>query len=223
VARMARTSTKERARSRTLPEIELRAFWRAADGAGVFGRYLQFTLLTATRRNESAHLRRAEIKGTEWTIPAHRYKSKIDHLVPMSDAAVAVLGKVPKVGKGDFVFTTADGKPIAGFGCRKATFDKLMLAGLRKIDPGAIEMQRWTLHDLRRTARSLMSRAGVSSDHAERCLGHVIGGVEGTYDRYEHAREKRQAFTKLADLADRIVNPESNVVSFAERTSVNSR
>jgi integrase len=67
------------------------------------------------------------------------------------------------------------------------------------------------LHDLRRTARSLMSRAGVNSDHAERCLGHVIGGVRGTYDRHEYYAEKQKAYEALAAQIDRIVNPRDNV------------
>jgi len=58
---------------------------------------------------------------------------------------------------------------------------------------------------LRRTARSLMSRAGVPSDHAERCLGHVIGGVRGVYDRHEYHREKARAFEALAAEIARIV------------------
>ena len=70
----------------------------------------------------------------------------------------------------------------------------------------------WTLHDLRRTARSLMSRAGVPTDHAERCLGHVIGGVRGVYDRHEFHAEKKRAYEALAVQIDRIINPEENVV-----------
>ena len=59
----------------------------------------------------------------------------------------------------------------------------------------------WTLRDLRRTARSLMSRAGVPADHAERCLGHVMPGA------YEYLEEKRDAFNKLAASIKGIVNP----------------
>jgi integrase len=66
-------------------------------------------------------------------------------------------------------------------------------------------MPPFRLHDLRRTARSLMSRAGVPSDHAERCLGHVIGGVRGVYDRHEYHDEKARAYVALARLIDRIV------------------
>jgi hypothetical protein len=50
-----------------------------------------------------------------------------------------------------------------------------------------------------------MSRAGVSGDHAERCLGHVIGGVRGVYDRHEYHAEKQQAYEALAGIIERIV------------------
>jgi hypothetical protein len=61
-----------------------------------------------------------------------------------------------------------------------------------------------------------MSRAGVPSDHAERCLGHVLPGIRSTYDRNEYLLEKRYAFEALAALVDRIVNPADNVVAFGE-------
>jgi integrase len=224
---MARTTIKGRARKRVLSEMEITAFWRAADESGTFGRYLQFLLLTATRRNEAAHMRRAEIDSNEWTIPAPRYKTNIDHLIPLSREAIAVLASVPKLGRGDLIFTPDGQRPLSGFGCRKEAFDRAMLVQLRKIaeeagdDPAGVQLERWTLHDLRRTARTLMSQAGVPSDHAEACLGHVKQGVEGTYDRYQYRAEKKVGFAKLADLIDRIVDPGSNVVSFAERTSVN--
>jgi integrase len=73
-------------------------------------------------------------------------------------------------------------------------------------------MDHWTFHDLRRTSRSLMSRAGVPADHAERCLGHVIAGVRGAYDRHAYLSEKRSAFEALAALVGGILDPKSNVV-----------
>jgi hypothetical protein len=59
-----------------------------------------------------------------------------------------------------------------------------------------------------------MSRAGIDADIAERCLGHVIGGVRGVYDRHSFLEEKRKAFDKLAGLIERIVSPQDqdNVV-----------
>jgi hypothetical protein len=50
-----------------------------------------------------------------------------------------------------------------------------------------------------------MSRAGVPSDHAERCLGHVIGGIRGTYDRHNYAAEKATALAALARIISDIV------------------
>jgi integrase len=68
-------------------------------------------------------------------------------------------------------------------------------------------LPNWTLHDLRRTAKTLMTRAGVRPDISERVLGHVIAGVEGTYDRHSYADEKRDALEKLAAMIERILNP----------------
>ncbi len=63
------------------------------------------------------------------------------------------------------------------------------------------------MHDLRRTAKTLMQRAGVRPDISERVLGHVIPGVEGVYDRHSYLDEKRDALNKLATMVDDIVNP----------------
>jgi integrase len=63
----------------------------------------------------------------------------------------------------------------------------------------------WRLHDLRRTARSLMSRAGISSEISERVLGHAIPGVAGVYDRHSYVPEKRDAVQKLAAEIARVV------------------
>jgi integrase len=131
--------------------------------------------------------------GTEFTVPAARHKSKRDFLVPLSEAAQAVLARVPVSGSKGLVFTTYGEAPISGFSKTKRAFDKAVLKELRQSDQHAKAPERWTNHD-RRTARSLMSRAGVPPNHAERALGHVIGGVQGTYDRCQYAAEKRQAF-----------------------------
>jgi integrase len=78
-------------------------------------------------------------------------------------------------------------------------------------------MPGWTLHDLRRTARSLMSRAGVRPEIAEKVLGHVAGGVEGVYDRHSYRDEKRDALARLATLVDGIVSPRDNVTPMRKR------
>jgi integrase len=77
-------------------------------------------------------------------------------------------------------------------------------------------MPRWTPHDLRRTARSLMAEAGVAENVAERVLGHALLGVHGVYNRYAYADEKADALQRLAAKIEAIVNPPSgNGVPFA--------
>jgi integrase len=212
---MSRIRPEERARDRVLDDAELRVVWRAAEAAGTaYGHMVRFILLTATRLREAASMAREELSadGREWLIPAARYKSKRDFLLPLSKSAQAVLASVPVIGK-RWVFTSNGEVPINGFSKSKRRFDAQVLVEVRKIDPAAKPLPRWTPHDLRRTARSLMSRAGIGPDHAERALGHVIGGVRGVYDRHEFKEEKRNAFEALAMQIERILNPTDNVVT----------
>lgn len=163
-------------------------------------------------------MQRAELSkdGAEWTIPGTRYKTKLDHLVPLSKSAQKMLAKVPAIagkdGKVTWVFSTNGTTPISGFSKFKAAFDERVT----EANQGK-ELERWTPHDLRRTARSLMSRAGISADHAERCLGHVIPGIRGVYDRHEFKAEKRHAFEALATLIERIIDPKDNVRALRAR------
>lgn len=72
----------------------------------------------------------------------------------------------------------------------------------------------WSIHDLRRTARSLMSRIGIAHEVAENLLGHTIPGVAGIYDRHGYETEKAAALAKLATTIGQIVDPTDNVVAF---------
>ena len=60
-------------------------------------------------------------------MPPERFKSNASHLVPLSDAAIAIIEALPRFTKGDHVFTTTYGeKPVAGFSKAKARMDQLM-------------------------------------------------------------------------------------------------
>jgi integrase len=217
---MARTKPRERARERTLTDDELRAVWNTAEHSErSFGRLIQFLLLTAARRNEGARITASELSNDNWTLPAARNKTKVDLIRPLSEEATRVLSLLPNIVGCNFVFSTDGKSPISGFSKFKRDFDKAVTATLHEHDPEAKPLLNWTLHDLRRTARSLMSRAGVPTDHAEMCLGHVITGVRGTYDRYEYHAEKKAAYRTLAAQIDRIVNPKDNVISIAKQRS----
>jgi integrase len=191
-----RTSIRERARTRILDDAELRKVWIAAEqDTTPFGPFLRFTLLTATRRGESAGLHRRELSdgGTVWVVPAARYKSKRDTLIPLSKAAQQIIAGQPV--RGPYVFGVDGSRPLGGFNDRKKNLD------------ARSGVSGYGLHDLRRSARTLLSRAGVAADIAEMCLGHAFVGVRGVYDRFQYIDEKREAFEALAQMVERLVRP----------------
>jgi integrase len=196
------------ARSRILSDDELRIIWPVLGESGTLGALLKGLLLTAARRSDVAGMARSEIdKDGIWEIPAERYKTKRSHALPLSKAALALIKEQPP---GEYVFPSREGTPFSGFAKSKAALDRAILAAIRKAaKPGekVKPLPHWTLHDLRRTARTLMARAGVRPDVSERVLGYVIAGVAGVYDRHSYADEKRDALEKLAGMVERIVNP----------------
>jgi integrase len=202
---MARTKPRERARTRTLSDDEVSALWAVTEAQGFFGAFVRVLLLSAQRRSEVAYMCRGEITadGT-WSIPAERYKTKRSNVVPLSVEALAIIEAQPARPDG-YVFSPT----YATHGKPKAKLDD----ALKAANDGK-PFAPWTLHDLRRTAKTLMVRAGVSNHVSERVLGHVIAGVEGVYDQYDYLQEKRDALKKLAGEIDRIVNPhpQDNVV-----------
>ncbi|WP_339033638.1 tyrosine-type recombinase/integrase [Bradyrhizobium symbiodeficiens] len=212
---MARTKPKELARKRILADDEIRDIWSALDlmtEPACYPAYVRTLLLTMTRRNEAADIHASEIDGDVWVIPASRYKNKQDHAIPLSTAAKALLPE----GKAFLFSTTGGKKAFSGFSKAKAELDRL-IAKARKA-AGKPAMPRWTLHDLRRTGRTLMARAGIPEDHAERAMGHTIQGVRGTYDRFAYLEEKRRAFDALASTVALILDPPAdNVVTIGAR------
>jgi integrase len=192
--------TKEHARDRILSDEELRAVWTTAEKQDDhFSALLRFLLLVGCRREEAAGMKRDEIVGDLWTLPASRHKLKADLTRPLSKAALDIIEKQPQIGDEGFVFTTWGRTSLGNFTERKKAFD---------IASGT---SGWRLHDLRRTARSLLARAGIGREVAERCLGHVLRGVEGTYNRHTYENEMRAAYERLASLINGIVHPQDNV------------
>ncbi len=217
-----RANQKDRARTRVLSDDEIRLIWPILNQAGTFGAMVNMLLLTGQRRDEVAQMSRKEIgEDGIWTIPAARYKTKKPNHVPLSKAALGLIEVQPKINGCDYFFASSAGTPFSGFGKSKAKLDKAILADMKtqakkgaKVEP----LPNWTLHDLRRTAKTLMARVGVRPDISERVLGHVIAGVEGTYDRHSYAEEKRDALEKLATMIERILNPlPLNVETLGER------
>jgi integrase len=197
---MKRVAAKDKSRERILTDDEIRKVWAAA--SGTYGAIIKLCLLTAQRLDKVVTLKWTDLSDGVLTIAGEdREKGNAGELV-LPRMALDVIEAQPRFESNPYVFA-GQRRYFNGFSKAKATLDK------------ASSVEDWVTHDLRRTARSLMSRAGVTSDHAERVLGHAIQGVEGVYDRHAYREEKRIALAKLAALIDGVVNPRDNVIPLA--------
>lgn len=200
-------------RERTLEDDEeLRKVWRAAGHATppIFGALVRALLLTGARREEIVGARWDEIQGNVLIVPPERVKKTerdkepAPHAIPLTDPVLRLLEALPRVGP--YIFTTAGAAPFSGFSKAKRALDK------------AAGVSGWTLHDLRRTFRSLASRAGCNAEHAELAIGHKLRGVRQVYDRFPYLAERRAVLEAVAKLIGRILDgATAEVVSLAER------
>jgi integrase len=220
---MARTKPAERARKRVFDDQEIRDLHTALDTLdgkvpACFPNFVRTLFLTATRLRMVSDMTWDEIEGRDWTVPGTRNKGGREHLVPLTDTVIGLLGKRRK----GYVFSSDNGRTaFKGFSKSKAALDA-KLAEVRKRD-GRKPMQAWVFHDLRRTSRSLMSRAGVSADVAEMTLGQALPTIRRTYDRHEYRAEKLAALERLGALVDRVLKPGESVVSFPKTRKVKAR
>jgi integrase len=209
----------ERARDRILDDDEIRAVWKACAENGTYGALVRVLLLTAQRLDKVVKMRRDDISQVGvWTIRSEAREKGNAGEIKLPQIALDIIAEQPIIDNNPHVFPgsargrrhkSADrsGPPaFNSFSQRKAELDEKLAA-----------MPHWTLHDLRRTARSLMARAGVADNIAERVLGHAITGVQGVYNRHAYFDEKADALQRLATLVEMILNPpdKTNVVPLA--------
>ncbi|MEH6787594.1 MAG: integrase arm-type DNA-binding domain-containing protein [Paracoccus sp. (in: a-proteobacteria)] len=189
---------KEASRDRVLTDDEIRWFWQACEAEGFpWGPLGKVLLLTGQRLNEAAQITEGEIRGDLWHLSADRTKNGRAHDVPLSDAVQSVLGAVERIeGKPGFIFTTTGTTPVSGFFKARAHLAEAMERFAAEERGEAVEIPRWTFHDLRRTAATGMARLGIPVRVTEAVLNHVSGtggGIVAVYQRHDYADEKRQA------------------------------
>ncbi len=220
---------KEVSRDRVLTDDELRAFWKATEGDDYpWAPFLRTLLLTAQRRSEVATMRWQDLdldsEKPLWSIPRELVKADRVHDVPVVPEIVGILKDLPRH-QGPHVFTTGDGTaPISGFTLAKRRLDEKMVEIMHEAeeeagdDPETVELPRWTLHDLRRSAASHMAQLGFPPHVVGAVLNHSPGGTHGItaiYVRFRYDDERRQALEAWARQLEQIVAgaPPANVVA----------
>lgn len=172
-------------RDRVLTDEELATVWHAAERmGGPHGGVIQLLMLTGARLQEMAQLRWSEMSGDLIHLEGARTKNGQPHTIPLSNAARAVLERVPRIHDSDFVFTLSGRRAIQGWGVAKRRLDEIACVA------------PWVTHDLRRTVATGLQKLGVGLQVIEAVLGHVSGsraGVVGIYQRHSFDAEKRAA------------------------------
>lgn len=193
---MRRTNPDDRKRKRVLSDAELRRVWKQADEAGNFGALIKTLLLCAQRRGAVLSMKWDDIEDDGvWTIPRNAREKINAGSLKLPQMALEIIRAQPRYASNPYVFAASRGNgPMNGFSRAKLRFDT------------RCNVHGWTLHDLRRQAKSLMSRAGVRPDISERTLGHVLPGIQAVYDQHTFDDEKADALKRLATLVDMIVN-----------------
>jgi integrase len=173
-------------RERSLSDAEAAAVWLAAPNND-YGRILKLLLLTGCRRDEIGSLKWSEIDIDERTItlPGERTKNGKEHIVPLTDAALALITDIEHRER-EHVFGKRNGG-FQGWSKSKAEFDDVIKL-----------KDEWTLHDVRRTVRTGMGKLGIQPHIAEAALNHLPPKLIRTYDRNTYAAEKRTALDTWA-------------------------
>jgi len=179
---MNKPAGAESPRKRILTDDEIRTLWPMFSKVSQNqGDLFKLQLLTACRSGELMRMRWDDIKDNILTI--RNTKSGNDFLVPLSPQMLKILDARPKIS--EWVFPSSK-KGHAK--CLKSTRVKLQKA---------TGITGWTNHDLRRTARTLMSQLQIKQHIRERVLNHSQGGIVGVYDLHDYLQEKSDALDKL--------------------------
>ncbi len=202
-----RVSVVESERDRLMTDEEIRDVLVAVEQAkfpDAFRRCMRMMILTGLRRSDISKAKWEDMKGDgRWIVPAGRFKTKVEHVIPLTDEVLRLLG--PRR-RGGYCFSTLPdaSKPIQGFGKWKVKLDKEITALRKKRRRG--KMEAWQLNrDSRRTHRSLMGDLGIADDVGERVQGRAIQGSRRTYDRSAYEMPKREALERVAARFDKIM------------------
>ena len=203
----------ETSRDRVLSEDEIRTFWERLDTTRRMSERvrvaLRLLLVTAQRPGEICAMEWSEVDLQRgwWEIPREKTKGDRVHRVPLTALAVEQLEKQPQ---GDrWVFPSVQGRPLR----------VLALSHALRHNRPHFALDRFTPHDLRRTAASHLAAVGVERFHISKLLNRPEREITGVYDRYTYDKEKRRALERWERKLRRIIGQpaQGKVVSIGKR------
>lgn len=203
---------KEKSRTRYLKADELIELFKAmklAKGFSVENEISIKLLLALGVRKEQLTVARwieMDLDAATWTIPIERTKTNSAITIPLSPTVVVWFSELKQLScNSDWVLPARKMQERMIPHISPSTIN----TALAKIPHG---LEHFTIHDLRRTARTHLMALGTAPHIAERCLNHKIKGVEGVYDRYDYFAERQIALNALCDFLVQLINGDMNKV-----------
>lgn len=193
------------AKDRALSPGEVGVFFRALDKVGTLPTIrlaLKFILLTMVRKGELLQACWDEIDFREatWVIPKERMKLRRPHVVYLSQQAMDILIALKTCAGGSNYLLPS--RYDADKGMSNATLNRVIDAAVVLAKKDDLPLEDFTVHDLRRTASTLLHEAGYNSDWIEKCLAHEQRGVRAVYNKAEYAEQRRGMLQDWANMID---------------------
>jgi integrase len=193
---------KAKSRERALSPAEVKVFLTAVFESNVrrqFKNGLHLILLTMVRKSELllARWSQVDLEQAEWHIPAEHSKTGKPHIVFLATQSVALFKELKALAGGSELV-------LPGRGSLTKTFAHNSINNALKIALQGQDIPAFTIHDLRRTASTLLHENGWSSDVVEKALNHTIGGVRGVYNRAEYETQRREMLQFWADYVEQL-------------------
>ncbi|MBT4549312.1 MAG: tyrosine-type recombinase/integrase [Gammaproteobacteria bacterium] len=200
----------EKSRSRALSLDDLKITFKVfRENHNQFTRenYLAIALLVSLgiRKGElvAAKWEEFDTQKQLWNIPKERSKTEVPITIPLPNEAMKWLEELHiRAGQSDYVFPNRR----SSIRYQHISPDTINAAVQKLHRENKLKIEHFTIHDLRRTFRSLLSSEGIPGHIAERCLNHKLKGVEGIYDRYDYLDERKHALEVISKKIAPLIN-----------------
>lgn len=206
-------------RERCLQPEEIGIFFRTLDTVAAMATMklaTKLVLLTMVRKNEfiNATWKEIDFKKLTWTIPSERMKGSRAHVIYLpKQAQDLMVGLQMCAGGSEYLLPGrySVSKPLSN-----AALNRLITTTVESAQSAGCSLEHFAVHDLRRTASTLLHEAGYPSDWIEKALAHEQKGVRAVYNKAEYARQRAYMLQQWADMVDCWINGEhTDLVPFS--------
>jgi integrase len=185
-------------RDRALSPEEIRRFLRTlyeSNTTRCLKIALHLILLTLVRKRELLRARweHMDFEAGEWTIPKEHSKNKREHIVYLSSQALELFRELQMLAGGSALVLPGR------LSLKRPYAHSVLNETLDRLDFG---IPPFTVHDLRRTASTVLGERDFSSDVIDMALNHKKPGMKGVYNKAQYAPQRRTMLQFWADFVE---------------------